>query len=205
MDVGKRRLESSITASALSFLDFERNGRIHGRDAVSVDVLVSKIVNWWELNERAGKGEDEGWEVLRQEAAVIDRRETTWKKPSPGVVKLNIDVGEDAKGKFRTGAIERDENGDAQSVFAALDSLDDFSDDGALVDEVKVLISGYESCSWGFVPREGNKAAHLVAKTAKSFSYPTSWWKMTKLVCLPVVECGTIPNVWLGLTRPLST
>ncbi|KAL6141405.1 hypothetical protein ACLB2K_059693 [Fragaria x ananassa] len=115
--------------------------------------LVNKIVNWWELNERAGKGEDEGWEVLRQEAAVIDRRETTWKKPSPGVVKLNIDVAVDAKGKFRTGAIVRDENGDAQSVFAALDSLDDFSDNGALVDEVKVLISGYESCSWGFVPR----------------------------------------------------
>ena len=69
--------------------------------------------------------------------------------------------------------------GDSQGVFAALESqVDDFSMEGVLVDEAKLLINCFDSCLRNFTPREGNKAAHKVARTALSFQFPTYWWHM---------------------------
>ncbi|XP_024164354.1 uncharacterized protein LOC112171394 [Rosa chinensis] len=70
--------------------------------------------------------------------------------------------------------------GDAQNIFTALNSpQEDFSPDGALVEEVKILLSHFQSCSWGYIPREDNKAAHCVARAGLSMLFPTYWWRMT--------------------------
>lgn len=69
--------------------------------------------------------------------------------------------------------------GDAQIVFAALDSsLEDDSVDGALIEEAKFFISLFLSCTQGFVSRDGNIAAHSVARDAISYHFPTYWWQL---------------------------
>ena len=65
---------------------------------------------------------------------------------------------------------------DAQGVLAALDSqMEDLGVDGNLVHEAKLLMSCFDSCSRSFIPREGNKAAHKVARVALSCQFPTYW------------------------------
>ncbi|KAL6202773.1 hypothetical protein ACLB2K_026478 [Fragaria x ananassa] len=55
------------------------------------------------------------------------------------------------------------------------ESVEDFSEAGALMDEAKALISSFEVCNWGFVPRVCNRVAHEVVKLAISLAYPTYW------------------------------
>ncbi|KAL6180327.1 hypothetical protein ACLB2K_046991 [Fragaria x ananassa] len=101
------------------------------------------------------------------------------------MVKLNIDGALDVThGLLRTGAVCRDEYGTCLGVLAvpgdaALDStLDDYSAEGALIEEAKFYISCFQSCTWSFVLRKGNMAAHAVARQAISCPFPTYWWQM---------------------------
>ncbi|XP_061999393.1 uncharacterized protein LOC133716741 [Rosa rugosa] len=78
--------------------------------------------------------------------------------------------------------------GDAQNIFQALNSdQEDLSSDGALVDEAKVLLSSFQFCSWGYIPRECNNAAHCVAKVALSLPFPTYWWRMAPDWLIPIL------------------
>ena len=203
---------------------FFRNKRVHGEDMGSVEVLLQRIVGWWEVFESAVGGSLEKGSLQQGEGKKIgagERAQVRWKKPSQGVVKLNIDGAINyGSGIFGTGAICRDDQGlcigilaapgsgflspqscefmalihglhfcvqagftsvevegDAQCVFKALDADDeDLSIDGALVAEAKFYISCFDSCSWSFIPREGNKVAHRIAREALSLPYPIYWW-----------------------------
>ncbi|KAL6194687.1 hypothetical protein ACLB2K_035765 [Fragaria x ananassa] len=69
--------------------------------------------------------------------------------------------------------------GDALSLFTPVDAaLDDLSEVRTILDEANDLISHFDFCSWGFIPRSGNKAAHLVARTTLSLPFPTYWWHL---------------------------
>ncbi|ONK71109.1 uncharacterized protein A4U43_C04F4810 [Asparagus officinalis] len=69
--------------------------------------------------------------------------------------------------------------GDSLAVINALNgSEEDLSMEGGLIDEAKFLMSFFISCSWDFVPRVCNQAAHCVARRALSLPYPTFWWLM---------------------------
>ncbi|KAL6139895.1 hypothetical protein ACLB2K_058196 [Fragaria x ananassa] len=85
--------------------------------------------------------------------------------------------------------------GDAQNVFAALDDTqEDFSFDGGILDEAKVLLRSFQVCSWGYVPRSCNKAAHrVVAREALAMPYPTYWWLMEpdRLSSILVLEASS--------------
>ncbi|KAL6218231.1 hypothetical protein ACLB2K_011446 [Fragaria x ananassa] len=163
----------------------DRNNCVHGKEVVSVDVLVRNVVSWWERLEGVEERNTNPSSANHSNNGV--RETIRWSKPRSGFIKLNIDGAIDThEGVFGTGAVCRNDQGhclgvlaapgtgylsphavevmalvhglyfcrsagfthieiegDAMSVFAALDnSVDDFSNEGALLDEAKVIVVG---------------------------------------------------------------
>ncbi|XP_004308590.1 PREDICTED: uncharacterized protein LOC101299621 [Fragaria vesca subsp. vesca] len=68
---------------------------------------------------------------------------------------------------------------DCQVVVNAIHLAEkDLSSEGAIVDEIRTLLSYFQSVSLGFISRSSNNVAHYVAKYAISIRFHTYWWRM---------------------------
>ncbi|KAL6129775.1 hypothetical protein ACLB2K_073124 [Fragaria x ananassa] len=154
--------------------------------------VISPDASLWNLKVSDCIDENKQWKVPFIQSKILDFEENKAIDEDESLGLQRSGQREERRrenGKFGTGAIFRDENGkclsvlaslgDAQIVFAALDSsLEDDSVDGALIEEAKFFISLFLSCTQGFVSRDGNIAAHTVARDAISYHFPTYWWQL---------------------------
>ena len=66
--------------------------------------------------------------------------------------------------------------GDSEIVFKAMVCEDSsFADHGHLIEEAKLLSSSFTSCSFSHVKRQGNSAAHHLARHARHVSSQLVW------------------------------
>ncbi|KAM5579309.1 hypothetical protein ABKV19_009212 [Rosa sericea] len=89
------------------------------------------------------------------------------KLPSRSVESLSLLHG--LRFALHVGFLSIEVEGDA---FSVINSFDDLSYEGHIIDEVKSLVQSFNSCSGHFVKREGNGVAHRLAEEALKISQP---------------------------------
>ncbi|XXG80166.1 hypothetical protein AAC387_Pa09g1097 [Persea americana] len=178
------------------------------RRVLDVDAKVSNLIDQTMKRWDVQMARTLVWAFKRiriQKSSPKKEKALRWKPPPSGVFKLNMDGAMFAKiQKAGVGAIVKDEAGNVIMAMSKLESGVDSADDieaiAALravqmvlhIGEIKGLLNHFIKFEVYHVGREGNAAAHVLARHPQYADDMVEWWHSTPILIKQYVSVDAI-------------